>query len=100
MKNILFCSVGRRGKLLQNFKEANTAGKVLATDCSPYAPALYFADKHFIGPRIDDKNYLDFIFELCKKEEADLLKGIRDFNCIMLRSAFIDELCRHIGNTI
>ncbi|MEC4044001.1 ATP-grasp domain-containing protein [Myroides odoratimimus] len=78
MKNILFCSVGRRGKLLQNFKEANKEGKVLATDCSPYAPALYFADKHFIGPRISDPNYLDFIFNLCKVENVKAITTVID----------------------
>lgn len=63
---ILFCSVGRRAKLLQNLKEFDAKAEILATDCSPYAPALYSADKPFLSPRIDDPSYLSFILNLCK----------------------------------
>lgn len=67
--NILFCSVGRRAELLKYFKE--TLGEnvyIVATDLSEYAPALYFADKTYLAPRITDENYLDFILDICKRE--------------------------------
>ena len=62
--NILFCSVGRRAELLKYFKE--TLGEsvyIVATDLSEFAPALYFADKTYLAPRITDETYLDFILD-------------------------------------
>ena len=46
MINILILSAGTRDKVVQYFKEALAGkGKVIATDCSPYAPAIYEADE-------------------------------------------------------
>ena len=51
--NILFCSVGRRCELLKNVRKTmGTEGKIVATDISLTAPAIYLADKHYIVPRI------------------------------------------------
>ena len=51
--NILVLSCGTRNKIIQYFKrELNGAGKVIATDMSPNAPALYEADVHYIVPRM------------------------------------------------
>ena len=45
MINILILSAGTRDKVVQYFKEALAGkGQVIATDCSPYAPAIYEAD--------------------------------------------------------
>ena len=58
--NILFCSAGRRAKLLKNFRES--LGKddiIVATDNQATAPALYFADKQYLVPRINDPHYMD-----------------------------------------
>ena len=64
MDNILFCSVGRRARLLLDFKETMKAGgNLVATDMSPAAPALFFADKAHLVPRITDPAYLDTIYE-------------------------------------
>lgn len=66
MDNILFCSAGRRCKLLIDVKKSmNGCGKIIATDLSPVAPALFFADESFLVPRIDDPQYLEKIFEIC-----------------------------------
>lgn len=68
--NILFCSVGRRGELIKNFRLSASEGSVLvAADNSKYAPALYLADKHYLVPRIDDPSYIDRILEICKQEK-------------------------------
>ncbi|MDD6066186.1 MAG: ATP-grasp domain-containing protein [Firmicutes bacterium] len=67
--NYLMLSVGRRGELLKNFRMSIDSGsKIIATDLSPYAPALYFADKQYLVPRIDDPSYIDTILDICKKE--------------------------------
>lgn len=68
--NILILSCGTRDKVVQYFKEAFAGeGRVIATDCNPYAPALYEADAHYIVPRITEPGYMDIIFDICRKEE-------------------------------
>ena len=77
--NILFCSVGRRGKLVEFFKETmNGEGCIVATDLSPYAPALYLADKQYIVPRIDSPDYITTILEICKKESIQAVTTFID----------------------
>lgn len=75
---ILFCSVGRRAKLLQYLKEFDAKTEILATDCSQYAPALYSADKPFLSPRIDDPSYLSFILNLCKDNSVQAITTLID----------------------
>lgn len=92
--NILFCSVGRRGRLLLNFKESNKEGEVIATDASSYAPAIYFADRHYIVPRIDESGYLDHILDLCKKENIKAITTLIDPEIELLsenRELFLKE---------
>ena len=61
--NVLILSCGTRNKVVQYFKKA-LAGKgiVVATDMSPYAPALYDADKYYIVPKMTAPEYLDAIY--------------------------------------
>ena len=68
--NILILSAGTRDKIIQYFKkELNGAGKVIATDMSNLAPAIYEADKYYIVPRMSAPEYLDTILDICKKEQ-------------------------------
>ncbi|GIN61993.1 carbamoyl phosphate synthase [Robertmurraya siralis] len=78
--NILICSVGRRVKLIEYFKrELNEInGKVVAVDCDPTAPALYFADQFEIVPRIDQHDYVQEIKALCKKYEISAVLSLID----------------------
>ena len=70
MNNILFCSAGRRVKLLKDFKETlNGEGKIVVAENSIYAPARYVADKSYTVPTIDNPQYIESILEICKKEE-------------------------------
>ncbi|MBU4438985.1 MAG: ATP-grasp domain-containing protein [Acetobacterium sp.] len=78
-KNFLFCSVGRRGELIKNCKASlNSNVKIVATDCSKFAPALYFADKQYIVPRIDDPSYLDVLLNICNVEKIDAITTLID----------------------
>lgn len=75
--NLLFCSVGRRGELIKDFKKSlPESSKIIATDNSKYAPALYFADKQYIVPRITEEGYIDILLDICKKED---IKAITTF---------------------
>ena len=77
--NILFCSVGRRAELLKNFRKSLSAGsKIIATDMSLYAPAIYFADKHYLVPAISDSSYLDTIISICREEKINVITTLID----------------------
>lgn len=68
--NILILSCGTRNKIVQYFKRTlQGTGNVVATDMSPYAPALYDADRHYIVPRMTAPGYLDVILDICVKEK-------------------------------
>jgi carbamoyl-phosphate synthase large subunit len=77
--NILILSAGTRNKIVQYFvKTFNGTGKVIATDMSRLAPAIYEADKHYIVPRISAPEYLDLIFDICKKEKINGILSLID----------------------
>ncbi len=70
--NILILSAGTRNKVVQYFKkEVGEKGKIIATDCSNLAPAIYEADKFYIVPMITSPDYLKIILNICDKEKID-----------------------------
>lgn len=77
--NYLMLSVGRRSELLKDFKLSMESGsKLVATDISPYAPALYMADKQYLVPRIDDPGYINVVLDICRKEEINAVTTFID----------------------
>lgn len=72
--NILVLSCGTRVLLMQYFKkQLEGKGRLIATDCNPFAPALFEADKHYVVPRITHPDYMNSIKEICVKEK---IKGV------------------------
>ena len=70
--NILILSAGTRNKIVQYFKKTvGDSGRVIATDCSNLAPAVYEADAFYLVPRITAPDYLDRILAICEKEKID-----------------------------
>ena len=83
--NILFCSAGRRCELLKDFRKTmGEYGKIIAVDNSPYAPAIYIADTHYLVPRIDEPNYIDGLLTICRKEQIDVITTLIDPEIIVL----------------
>lgn len=77
--NFLFCSVGRRGELIKDFKLSLDAGsKIIVTDCDHTAPALYFGDRQYIVPKITDEHYVDTLLTICKKENISAVTTFID----------------------
>ena len=76
--NLLILSCGTRNKVVQYFKKTFTEGKIVVTDCSEIAPALFEADKYYIVPRITADGYLDVILDICKKEKIDGVLSLID----------------------
>lgn len=77
--NILILSCGTRNQLVRYFKEKeNGFTKVVGTDCSAYAPALYETDSHYIVPRMTAPDYWDAIWDICRKEKIDAVLPLQE----------------------
>ena len=77
--NILILSAGTRNKIVEYFVNTlNGTGKVIATDMSNLAPAIYEADKYYIVPRMTSPDYVDTIIDICQKERIDGVLSLID----------------------
>ena len=77
--NILILSAGTRNKIVEYFVNTlNGTGKVIATDMSNLAPAIYEADKYYIVPKMTSPDYVDTIIGICKKEKIDGVLSLID----------------------
>ncbi len=101
--NILILSVGTRNKVVQYFRRAFAgAGRVIATDMSPLAPALYDADAYYIVPRMTDPGYLNIVLDICKKEDICGVLSLIDPELSLLAAhaaAFAAHGTRVIGSS-
>lgn len=97
--NILILSAGTRNKIVQYFKKTlGENGKVIATDMSTIAPAIYEADKYYIVPRITEPGYIDIILGICKKENISGVLSLIDPELSLL--AENEEKFKNIGTTV
>lgn len=97
--NILITSCGTRNKIITYFKEALAGkGSVIATDCSPNAPALYEADAHYIVPRMTEPGYVEVLYEICRKEKITGVLSLIDPELSLL--ALHEEQFRALGVTV
>lgn len=77
--NILILSAGTRDKVVQFFKdELKDEGRVIATDCSNLAPAVFEADKFYLVPRINSPGYMEGILDICRTEGIDAVFSLID----------------------
>ena len=56
----------------------SAGSKIIATDMSHYAPAIYFADKYYLVPAISDPAYLDTLVRICREESIDAITTLID----------------------
>ena len=97
--NILILSAGTRNKIVQYFvKTLNGTGKVIATDMSNLAPAIYEADKYYIVPKMTAPEYLDVVLDICKREEITGVLSLIDPELSLL--AQNQEKFAAIGTTV
>lgn len=72
--NVLLTCAGRRTHLVTAFKAAvGGAGRVLACDASPEAPALQEADQAFIVPAVDEAGYVGALLAICAEHRVRLV---------------------------
>ncbi len=92
--NFLILSAGTRNKIVQYFKESFQDGRIIATDMSEIAPAIYEADAYYIVPRITADNYIDVIINICKKENINGVLSLIDPELSLLakNKALFDEI--------
>lgn len=97
--NILILSAGTRNKIVQYFKKTlGENGKVIATDMSTIAPAIYEAGKYYIVPRITEPGYIDIILDICKKENISGVLSLIDPELSLL--AENEDKFKNIGTTV
>lgn len=94
--NVLITCAAREVDLVSAFKDAlrrEGGGSVIAVDGSPMAAALYIADRCYISPKISDERYINFLKDLCIKDEITLLIPMHDEELPLLakhRAEFAD----------
>ncbi len=97
--NILILSCGTRNKIVQYMKrELSGRGRVIATDMSPNAPALYEADAFYLVPKITEPGYIDRVLEICRKEQIQGVFSLIDPELSLL--AEHEQSFRQIGTTV
>lgn len=83
--NILLTSAGRRGYLVEFFKEAlNGTGEVHVGNSTPLSPVFYYADKCVVTPLIYDENYIPFLLRYCEENRIDAVISLFDIDLYML----------------
>lgn len=86
--NLLLTSVGRRVELVRFFKRALAgSGRVFAGDVDRTAPGLYEADQGFLLPKVNDKNYIEELIILCKKNSISLVIPLIDTELFVLSTS-------------
>lgn len=97
--NILILSAGTRNKIVQYFKKTlGENGKVIATDMSTIAPAIYEADSYYIVPRITEPGYIDIILDICQKEKISGVLSLIDPELSLL--AENEDKFKAVGTTV
>ncbi|WP_315077712.1 ATP-grasp domain-containing protein [uncultured Clostridium sp.] len=67
---MLITSIGKRIQLIKHLKESFT---IIGVDASELNAGRYFVDKFYKIPKINEKNYIETIINICKNEKIDVL---------------------------
>ncbi len=79
--NVLITSASRKVSLVRAFQSAlarHGGGDVIAVDTSPFSPALYVADRHFLVAPSAEPGFLEEFLQLCQREGVGLVVPTRD----------------------
>lgn len=100
--NVLVLSCGTRNKIVQYFRKTLAGkGNVIATDMSPYAPAIFEADRYYLVPRITDPDYINIVLDICEKENVSGVLSLIDPELSLLaanKARFADLGVQIIGS--
>jgi carbamoyl-phosphate synthase large subunit len=79
---VLFTCAGQRVDIVSAFGRAGAF--TVAADASPLAPALYFADRHALVPRVDDDGYVPALRQLVDEHDIALVVPLTDLDQLLL----------------
>lgn len=83
--NILLTSAGRRGYLVEYFKEAlQGIGEVHVGNSTPLSPVFYYGDKSVVTPLIYEENYIPFLKKYCRENQITAMISLFDVDLYML----------------
>lgn len=89
--NILFCSVGRRGYIVDYFRKhlpvnSQLIGTSDRNDCNTeFTSGFFHCDKNYIVPSIkNEQEYINSLLDICKKEKIGMLLSFYDFDLYIL----------------
>lgn len=89
--DVLVTAASRRvalvGALQAALRRLGRGGRVIATDISPWSPAVHVADLARRVPRSDDPDYVDVLLDLCRSERVGLLVPTIDDELEILAAA-------------
>lgn len=79
--NILISSASRNVNYIKAFKNAlneEGGGTIISIDSSPYSVGLMYSDISYIVPRSIEPNFINKVFDICKKNNVKLIIPNRD----------------------
>ena len=83
--NILITSAGRRGYIIDYFKQAlNGRGKVFAGNSTSFSTAFAHADEYVITPLIYSEEYIPFLIAYCKNNNITIVISLFDIDLMVL----------------
>ena len=87
--NILITCAGRRGYLVEYFREviAPLGGCVITANSEYYAAGLLAGDRRYVVPRIDDPAYIPRLLEIAETEGVGLVLSLFDIDLPLLAAA-------------
>ena len=87
--NILITCAGRRGYLVEYFREAVAplGGRVITANSEYYAAGLLAGDRRYVVPRIDDPAYIPRLLEIVEREGVGLVLSLFDIDLPLLAAA-------------
>ena len=86
--NVLLTCAGRRSYLVSWFRAAVApAGRVVAVNSHPLAAAMVTADSSHVAPPLISGEYVDFVLDVCRREEIGLVVPLFDLELPLLAAA-------------
>jgi carbamoyl-phosphate synthase large subunit len=89
MRSVLLTGVGKRYDIVSAFAQHTV---VVAADPSALAPAQYAAQVRVAPPRIDDRNYVPFLAEVCARHDVGAVIPLTDLDIEVLAQARADGI--------
>ncbi|WP_456269774.1 ATP-grasp domain-containing protein [Kushneria sp. AK178] len=86
--NVLLSCVGRRGYLVDYFREALAGqGRVIAANSDPMTDGMWRADRAYEVPPVNNADYIEALLDIAEKESVELVVSLFDIDLPFLSAA-------------